>query len=85
MNFCGDTHRSLQVSANWSGQTFKHILTPVWLLTYDYHGTSYQVVVNGYTGAIAGRDPKSWVKILCAVLSVLAFVALVIFFGHRHY
>lgn len=80
----GDTHRSLQVSANWSGQTFKHILTPVWLLTYDYHGTSYQVVVNGYTGAIAGRHPKSWVKILCAVLGILAFVGLVIFFGHRH-
>ncbi|MEI6358191.1 MAG: zinc ribbon domain-containing protein, partial [Verrucomicrobiota bacterium] len=79
----GDTHRNLQVSAQWSGQTFKHILAPVWLLTYDYHGKSYQVVVNGYTGAIAGRYPKSWVKILFTVLGILAFVALVIFFGHR--
>ena len=79
----GDTHRNLQVSAQWSGQTFKHILAPVWLLTYDYHGKSYQVVVNGYTGAIAGRYPKSWVKIFFTVLGILAFVALVIFFGHR--
>jgi len=79
----GDTHRNLQVSAQWSGQTFKHILAPVWLLTYDYQGKSYQVVVNGYTGAIAGRYPKSWVKILFTVLGILAFVALVIFFGHR--
>lgn len=79
----GDTYRNLRVSANWSGQTFKHILTPVWLLTYDYHGKSFQVVVNGYTGAIAGRYPKSWVKIFFAVLLVLAFVGLVIFFGQR--
>lgn len=79
----GDTHRHLQVEARWSGQTFKHILAPVWLLTYDYHGKAYQVVVNGYTGAIAGRYPKSWVKIFLTVLAILAFMGLVVFFGQR--
>jgi hypothetical protein len=29
------------------------------------------VVVNGYTGTIAGDYPKSWVKILFAVLAAL--------------
>ena len=42
-------------------QTFKHILVPVWLLTYTYGATSYQVVVNGVTGRsrAAGRGAGS--------------------------
>jgi ribosomal protein S27E len=75
----GDTYRGLQVHAHWSGQTFKHILAPVWLLTYDYHGKSYQVVINGYTGTIAGERPYSFWKIFFAVvggLILMAFLAL---------
>ena len=72
----GDTHRNLQVDANYSGQTFKHILVPVWLLTYDFHGTPFQVVINGYTGAIAGRYPKSWIKITLAVVAALIAVGI---------
>jgi DNA-directed RNA polymerase subunit RPC12/RpoP len=75
----GDTHRNLQTFPNYSAQTFKHILTPVWLLTYNYGAKRFQVVVNGYTGAIAGEYPKSWVKILLAVLAAL-FIAGVIAF-----
>ncbi len=67
----GDTHRNLDVDADYSAQTFKHILTPVWLLSYVYGRKSYQVVVNGCTGAIAGDRPYSWVKILLAVLAGL--------------
>lgn len=73
----GDTQRNLRVAADYSGQTFKHILVPVWLLTYQFGRKSYQVLVNGYTGALAGAYPKSWVKITLAVLAVLALLALV--------
>ena len=79
----GDTYQNLRVNADWSGQTFKHILTPIWLLTYDYHGEVYQVVVNGYTGSIAGRYPKSWVKILLLVFGILALMALVMLLAHK--
>ncbi len=74
----GDTHRNLRVHANYSGQTFKHILVPLWLLTFNYGRKSYQVLVNGVTGAIGGRYPLSWVKILLAVLAAAA-VAVTIF------
>lgn len=77
-NVPGDTHRNLQVSADYSAQTFKHILLPVWLLSYVYGRQSYQVLVNGMTGAIAGDRPYSWVKITFAVLAV-AIVALIFF------
>ncbi len=74
----GDTHRGLQVETDYSGQTFKHILTPIWLLTYNYGARNFQVVINGFTGAIAGRYPKSWIKITCAILAILAIIALVL-------
>lgn len=79
----GDTHRNLQIYADYSGQTFKHILVPLWLLTYDFHGKPFQVVINGYTGVIAGRYPKSWWKISLAVLAVLILV-FIIFAAGRH-
>jgi hypothetical protein len=73
----GDTHRNLQVDTDYSGQTFKHILVPIWLLTYNYGPRNFQVVINGHTGAIAGKYPKSWIKIMLAVLVVIAAAAVV--------
>ncbi len=73
----GDTHRNLEVETDYSGQTFKHILVPIWLLIYNYGAQHYQVVINGYTGRIAGKYPKSWVKILFAVLAGLAALGVV--------
>jgi hypothetical protein len=73
----GDTYRNLDVRADWSEQTFKHILAPVWLLTYDFGKRSYQCVINGVTGTIAGDYPKSWIKVtLLVVAAVVAFVVL---------
>jgi hypothetical protein len=73
----GDTYRDLQVDAEYTGQTFKHILAPVWLMTYVYGTKSYQVVINGVTGELSGSRPWSWIKIALAVL--LALIVLYIF------
>jgi hypothetical protein len=48
----------------------------VWLLIYMYGNKPWQVVVNGYTGRIAGEYPKSWWKI--ALLVLLALIAVII-------
>lgn len=73
----GDTQRNLVVDAQWQGRTFKHVLVPVWLVAYTYGTRSYQVVVNGYSGRIAGEQPYSWIKIALAVLGlVLLFAAM---------
>ena len=64
----GDTQRNLQIAPEYSDRTFKHVLGPIWLLTYGYRAKTYQVIVNGYTGAIAGRRPYSAFKIAAAIL-----------------
>ena len=76
----GDTQRNLEIFPEYSGRTFKHILVPVWLLTYTFGSKVYQVVVNGYTGTVAGRYPKSPWKIAGLVLALLVAGGLAIFF-----
>jgi predicted RNA-binding Zn-ribbon protein involved in translation (DUF1610 family) len=73
----GDTYRNLVVHADYSGQTFKHILAPAWLLTYTYGARTFQCVMNGVTGAVRGEYPKSPWKIALLVLGII--VLLVIF------
>ncbi|HVF63294.1 MAG TPA: zinc ribbon domain-containing protein [Casimicrobiaceae bacterium] len=70
----GDTYRNLNVRAQWTGQTFKHVLAPVWLLTYDYGRRSYQCVMNGMTGSLSGEYPKSPWKVALIVLAVIVLV-----------
>ncbi len=72
----GDTHRALQVAADYTEQTFKHILLPVWFLTYHYAGKPYRVALNGYTGKIGGEYPLSWLKIALLVFVVLLVLIL---------
>lgn len=64
----GDTHRGLQVNATYAGRTFKHVLVPVWLVTYTFGTRNYQTLVNGYTGAVAGDRPISWVKVFFYII-----------------
>ncbi len=70
----GDTYRNLRVDADYSAQTFKHVLLPVWVLTYNYGATTYQVVADNYTGKVAGKYPISWIKVSIVVAAILAVI-----------
>jgi hypothetical protein len=79
----GDTYRNLDVRAAYSGQTFKHILAPIWLLTYNFGSRGFQAVMNGVTGAIQGEYPKSWVKLTLLGIAILIAVIVVLSLGTR--
>ena len=72
----GDTYRDLRVESEYRDQTFKHILVPVWLLTYTYGARVYQVAANGVTGRMAGQRPWSWIKITLLVIVALILLSL---------
>ena len=74
----GDTHRNLVIQPSFSARTFKHVLVPVWLLSYTYGNRAWQVVVNGYTGAMAGEYPKSPWKVALLVLAIIIGVMIVL-------
>jgi ribosomal protein S27E len=70
----GDAQRVDTVDTDWSLETFKHVLLPVWMAAYKYNGKSYRFVVNGQTGEVQGERPYSAWKIGFAVLGVAALV-----------
>lgn len=72
----GDTYRNLRIHPTYSGETFKHVLVPVWMLTYRFRNQPYQVLINGHSGRIAGRYPKSAWKVFFLVLGIAIVVVL---------
>jgi hypothetical protein len=66
-------------SSGLLGRTFKHVLVPIWLLVYMFGSRNFQVVVNGYTGRIAGRYPYSpWKIAFLILLAIIVFFLFVI-------
>jgi hypothetical protein len=45
-------------SSRMSVESFKLILVPVWLTRYIVEGKTYNVIVNGQTGAVSGETPS---------------------------
>jgi predicted RNA-binding Zn-ribbon protein involved in translation (DUF1610 family) len=72
----GDTYQHLVMSPQWSGRTFKHVLVPVYVMTYVYGRQSYQVVVNGSNGRMGGTYPISWLKVAFIVVAILLILAI---------
>ncbi len=70
----GDEQRVHDINTDWSDETFKHILLPIWMAAYKYNGKSYRFLVNGQTGEVQGERPWSAWKIALAVIVVAAIV-----------
>ncbi len=71
----GDTHRRLDVRNRIFGVRWKHVLLPLWSLSYAFNGKTYTVLVNGQTGRVAGEAPYSWLKIALTVLAGVGVAA----------
>src|SRR5688500_3144655 len=74
----GDEQKIDTLSTEYSQITFKHLLLPVYVGAYRYKRKLFQIVVNGRTGEIHGDRPYSFWKITLLVVSLLAFVLLVL-------
>jgi len=72
----GDEVRSLRIETHYDDLTFKHLLLPLWMSTYQFQSKLYHFIINGQTGTVHGNYPKSPVKIALAVL--LGIVILVV-------
>ena len=79
----GDTFRNLSVRADYSAQKFKHLLAPVWLLSYTYGARGFQCAMNGITGTIRGEYPKSPWKVALLVLAILVVAVVALSLGGR--
>jgi hypothetical protein len=69
----GDSHRELSFSSQFENEALSLCLLPVWVLAlrHEPKAPPLRFLVNGQTGAVHGKVPVSWVKVLLAVLLAL--------------
>ncbi|MCK4764063.1 MAG: hypothetical protein KAW12_17825 [Candidatus Aminicenantes bacterium] len=72
----GDEQRVLSVDTSYQNITFKHILLPIWISSYRYGQKVYRFLINGQTGEVQGERPYSVLKIVLAVLAVIALIVI---------
>jgi len=71
----GDEQRVDWVDTDYRDVMFKLMLLPVWIAYYLHTGKTYNVLVNGQTGEVAGERPYSAAKIAAAIVLALAVIA----------
>jgi predicted RNA-binding Zn-ribbon protein involved in translation (DUF1610 family) len=64
--------RDFSMSLDFWDETWRYILAPVYTSVYSYGGKTYQILINGQTGKIAGPRPVDWNKIWLVIAAVLA-------------
>ncbi|QYK40565.1 MAG: primosomal protein N' (replication factor Y) - superfamily II helicase [Paracoccaceae bacterium] len=79
----GDEQRIADIDSEFSLETFKHVLLPVWMAAYKYNGKTYRFVVNGQTGKVRGERPYSAWKIAVAVVVVAVLVGAAVWLGQQ--
>lgn len=79
----GDEQRIHSLHSVYDAITYKHLLLPVWLLSYRYRDTTYRVVVNAVTGEVQGTRPWSAWKITGFVLGIAAVVGAIALLAGR--
>jgi DNA-directed RNA polymerase subunit RPC12/RpoP len=63
--------------SDFTGQTYKLMLLPVWVGAYQYHGRTFRVLVNGQTAKVAGDKPVDWAKVAIVVVGAAIMIGLI--------
>ena len=72
----GDEQRNLHINSSKTNLTFKHIILPIWIASYEYMGQIYHFTINGQTGKAGGQKPISYIKIGLMISAFIAFLVL---------
>jgi predicted RNA-binding Zn-ribbon protein involved in translation (DUF1610 family) len=69
----GSSHvRNFRMAADFGDERWRYILLPVYLASYPFEGRTFQVMVNGQTGQVAGQKPVAWARVWLAIAAMLS-------------
>ncbi|MBN2147529.1 MAG: hypothetical protein JW726_09075 [Anaerolineales bacterium] len=66
-------------SGKWVDMTYKHILLPLYVGNYTYHGKPFRVFVNGQTGKVSGQKPRDTLKAAIVVAGGIFLILVIVF------
>lgn len=67
----GDHQRISKVDTQHKNISFKHILLPIWICSYQHESKTYQFIINARTGEVQGQRPWSIWKIAALVFFII--------------
>jgi hypothetical protein len=68
----GSSHvRNFHMAADFADERWRYVLLPVYLASYPFAEQTFQVMVNGQTGKVAGQKPVAWVRVWLAIAAML--------------
>ena len=69
----GSSHvRNFRMQVDFSDEQWRYILLPVYMAAYTFEGRTFQVMVNGQTGQVAGQKPVAWARVWLAIAVMLS-------------
>ncbi len=77
-NIGGDEQRIHSLKTDYSNITFKHILLPIYISSYQFNKKTFRFLVNGQTGEVKGERPWSIIKTIIKILALIITIAAII-------
>jgi len=69
----GSSHvRNFRMAADFADERWRYVLLPVYLASYPFEGRTFQVMVNGQTGNVAGQKPVAWLRVWLVIAAMLS-------------
>ena len=70
---------NLNTKTTYNNITYKYLLLPIWISSFRYGDKTYQFMVNGQTGKVAGRTPIDMVKVALTIGAGVLLLLLLMF------
>ncbi len=62
--------RNFSMSLDFSDEAWKYMLVPMYTSAYRYQDKTFQILVNGQTGQVAGPRPVDWEKVWMVIAAI---------------
>jgi ribosomal protein S27E len=66
----------LNMDTNYNDKKYSYILLPIWVCNFKYKQKLFNFFINGNTGKVTGKVPRSAFKITMFILSIVALFIL---------
>jgi DNA-directed RNA polymerase subunit RPC12/RpoP len=63
--------RSFSMKADFADESWRYILLPVFIAAYRFGDKTFQIMVNGQSGSVAGQKPVAWWKVWLVVIGIM--------------
>ena len=72
-----DHVRDVRINTVHEDVTYKYLLLPVWISSFQYKDKVYHFMINGQTGKVSGETPISWIKVAIVAAVVIAAAVII--------